>query len=98
MDAPSMTLPVQIVVRSPEITLKGRNQGEFWVRLRGNLRRQLDRRDIAWPIVSSRAKLAVSAGPAPSAAELERAVAAVAEVAGVDSYSVTRRADRGDLF
>ncbi|HJS72671.1 MAG TPA: tRNA uracil 4-sulfurtransferase ThiI [Vicinamibacteria bacterium] len=98
MDAPSISLPVQIVIRSPEITLKGRNQGEFWVRLRTNVRRQLDRRGIVWPVVSSRAKLAVSAGCAPATLDLERAVAAVSEVAGVDSYSVARRADRNDLF
>jgi tRNA uracil 4-sulfurtransferase len=98
MDAPSMALPVQIVIRSPEITLKGRNQGEFWVRLRGNLRRQLDRRGIPWPIVSARAKLSVEAGEAPSPVVLDRALTAVSEVAGVDSYSVARRADRGVLF
>ncbi len=97
-DKPSIALPVQIVIRSPEITLKGRNQGEFWVRLRTNLRRQLDRRGIPWPIVSERAKLSVLAGPAPSAADLDRALAAVSEVAGVDSYSVARKAERSALF
>ncbi len=90
-------LPVQIVIRSPEITLKGRNQGEFWNRLRTNLRRKLDRRDIHWPIVSGRAKLLLEAGIAPSAPELHRALGAVFEVAGVDSFSVARRADRNDL-
>lgn len=94
----SRALPVQIVIRSPEITLKGRNQGEFWVRLRRNLRQQLDRRGIPWPISTARARLCVEAGAAPAADELERALAAVSEVAGVDSLSVARRAERKDVF
>ncbi len=90
-------LPVQIVIRSPEITLKGRNQGDFWNRLRANLRQKLDHQEIRWPIVSARAKLSVVPGVAPSDAELDRALTAVAEVAGVASFSVARRVDRGDL-
>jgi len=98
MPAWPRTLPVQIVVRSPEITLKGRNQGEFWVRLRENLRQQLDHRAVFWPVTSGRAKLCVEAGVAPAPDELERALAAVAEVAGVDSYSVARKADHEAVF
>jgi len=98
MDESAGALPVHIVVRSPEITLKGRNQGEFWVRLRTNLRRQLDRRAISWPVTSARAKLSVEAGVAPAGEDLERALAAVSEVAGVDSFSVARRADREEVF
>ena len=98
MEASAHALPVQIVIRSPEITLKGRNQGEFWVRLRTNLRRQLDRRAVSWPVTSARAKLCVEAGVAPAGEELERALAAVSEVAGVDSFCVARRADRNEVF
>jgi thiamine biosynthesis protein ThiI len=94
----SNALPVQIVVRSPEITLKGRNQGEFWVRLRANLRRQLDGKAISWPIATARARLCVEAGLAPGAEDLERALAAVSEVAGVDSFSAARRAERKQVF
>jgi len=93
-----LPLPVQIVIRSPEITLKGRNQGDFWVRLRENLGRQLDSRGISWPIGTARARLTVEAGVSPSPADLERALTAVSEVAGVDSFSVARRADREALF
>ena len=91
-------LPVQIVIRSPEITLKGRNQGEFWVRLRTNLRRHLDRRAISWSVTSARAKLCVEAGVAPAIEDLARALSAVSEVAGVDSFSAARRADREEVF
>ncbi len=98
MDAAARTLPLQIVIRSPEITLKGRNQGEFWVRLRTNLRRQLDRRGISWPVTTARARLSVEAGVQPAAEDLERALDAVSEVAGVESFSVARRAEHGELF
>jgi thiamine biosynthesis protein ThiI len=98
MDAWTRSLPVQIVIRSPEITLKGRNQGEFWVRLRTNLRRHLDRRGVSWPVTSARAKLCVEAGVAPAAIDIERALGAVREVAGVDSFCVARRAERNELF
>src|SRR3989304_5535787 len=92
------SLPVQIVIRSPEITLKGRNQGDFWVRLRENLGRQLDARGISWPIGTARARLTGEAGVFPSAEDLDRALTAFSEVAGVDSFSVARRAGREELF
>jgi thiamine biosynthesis protein ThiI len=98
MPAWPRALPVQIVIRSPEITLKGRNQGEFWVRLRSNLRQHLDHRRISWPVTSARAKLCVEAGVAPAPEALECALTAVAEVAGVDSYSVARKVDREAVF
>jgi thiamine biosynthesis protein ThiI len=93
----ALPLPVQIVIRSPEITLKGRNQGEFWYRLRENLRRRLDRQGISWPIETARARLLVNAGAAPSPEDLALALSAVSEVAGVDSYSVARRAERREF-
>jgi thiamine biosynthesis protein ThiI len=98
MEASVPALPVQIVIRSPEITLKGRNQGEFWVRLRTNLRRQLRGRGVSWPVTTARARLCVDAGVDPAREDIDRALAAVGEVAGVDSYSVARRADRNLVF
>jgi thiamine biosynthesis protein ThiI len=94
----SPALPVQIVIRSPEITLKGRNQGEFWVRLRTNLRRQLQGRGVSWPVTTARARLSVEPSADASPEDLKRALAAVGEVAGVDSYSVARKADRKRVF
>jgi thiamine biosynthesis protein ThiI len=91
-------LSVQIVIRSPEITLKGRNQGEFWIRLRENLRQRLDRGGISWPVRTARARLCVDAGVDPRPEDLERALTAVGEVAGVDSFSLARRADRETAF
>jgi thiamine biosynthesis protein ThiI len=89
--------PLQIVVRSPEITLKGRNQGEFWTRLRANLRCHLDRAGISWPIGTARARLCIEAGVEPPAPDVERALTAVSEVAGVDSFSLARRAAMREL-
>lgn len=88
------SLPVQILMRSPEITLKGRNQGEFWLRLKGNVESHLARRGVTWPVKTARARLYVEAGTSPGSEELERALQALGEVAGVDSYSVARRIDR----
>ncbi|HEY7819950.1 MAG TPA: tRNA uracil 4-sulfurtransferase ThiI, partial [Vicinamibacteria bacterium] len=97
MEGRATGFPLQIVVRSPEITLKGRNQGEFWTRLRSNLRCHLDRRGISWPIGTARARLCVEAGRAPSSNDLERALTAVSEVAGVDSFSLAQRAAMREL-
>jgi thiamine biosynthesis protein ThiI len=93
-----VNLPIQILIRSPEITLKGRNQGEFWMRLRENLRRHLERRDVLWPIQTARARLCLDAGTDPAPDVLERALSGLAEVAGVDSYSAARRLDRNRLL
>jgi thiamine biosynthesis protein ThiI len=91
------SLPVQIVIRAPEITLKGRNQGEFWVRLRENLERRLSSQGVFWPIGTARARLFVEAGSSPATEELDRALEAVSEVAGVDSFSAALRAERDDI-
>jgi thiamine biosynthesis protein ThiI len=88
------SLPVQILIRSPEITLKGRNQGEFWLRLKGNVEKHLAHRGISWPVKTARARLYLEAGTSPGPEELERALRAVGEVAGVDSYSAARRIDK----
>jgi thiamine biosynthesis protein ThiI len=89
--------PVQILIRSPEITLKGRNQGEFWVRLRENVRHHLERRGVRWPIQTARARLCLDAGTDPSPEVLERALSGLAEVFGVDSYAPALRLDRNRL-
>jgi thiamine biosynthesis protein ThiI len=91
-------LPIEIVIRAPEITLKGRNQGDFWVQLRDNLGQQLESAGISWPISTARARLEVEAGASPTADELGRALTAVSEVAGVDSFSLARRAERETFF
>jgi thiamine biosynthesis protein ThiI len=93
-----VSLPVQILIRSPEITLKGRNQGEFWVRLRENVRHHLERRGVGWPIQTARARLCLDAGTDPSPDLIERALSGLAEVAGVDSYAAALRLDRNRLL
>lgn len=96
--APAGSLPVQILIRSPEITLKGRNQGEFWLRLKSNVQTHLARRGISWPVKTARARLFLEAGTSPDPDELERALHGLGEVAGVDSYSAARRIDHGRLM
>jgi tRNA uracil 4-sulfurtransferase len=95
---PSPALPVQILIRAPEITLKGRNQGEFWLRLKANVETHLARRGISWPVKTARARLYLEAGTRPGAAEIDRALETLGEVAGVDSYSVATRIDQSRLL
>jgi tRNA uracil 4-sulfurtransferase len=88
------SLPVQILIRSPEITLKGRNQGDFWLRLKTNVETHLARRGISWPVKTARARLYLEAGLEPGPDEIERALSTLGEVAGVDSFSSAKRIDR----
>lgn len=87
-------LPVQLSIRSPEVTLKGRNQGEFWLQLRENLETHLARRGISWPVTTARARLEIEAGLAPDEGQLDAARQTLAEVPGVDSFYVARKLER----
>ncbi|MGH9322058.1 MAG: tRNA uracil 4-sulfurtransferase ThiI [Vicinamibacteria bacterium] len=94
MGSVASELPLHIVIRSPEITLKGRNQGEFWNRLRENVRQQVGHLGFSWPVTTARARLVVEVERELGASDLERALASIGEVAGVDSFSAARRLDR----
>lgn len=87
------SLPTTILVRSPEVILKRRNQGEFWARLGANIEHALGVEGIDWPVKTARYRIEIQAG-APGEAELERALGALARVAGVDSYSAAARLSR----
>lgn len=84
-------MSISILVRSPEITLKKRNQGEFWAILRENLKHVLERSGIDWPIRNARARLEIDAGEAPDPTRVETALALLSEVPGVDAYAAARR-------
>jgi thiamine biosynthesis protein ThiI len=93
-----MDLPLQILIRSPEITLKGRNQGEFWVSLKSNVSRYLASESLDWPVRTARARLYVEAGIDPCPNGLTRALNVLGNVAGVDSFAAARRLDRNRVL
>lgn len=81
---------VQILLRSPEITLKRRNQSEFWALLRENVQHSLERAGFSWPVTHARARLDVQAGAVTDPA-LGRALDVLGRVAGVDSFAAALR-------
>ncbi|HXV61794.1 MAG TPA: tRNA uracil 4-sulfurtransferase ThiI [Vicinamibacteria bacterium] len=85
-----MPSPVNILLRSPEITLKRRNQSEFWSLLRENVQHYLDHAGISWPVKNARARLDVDAGTV-FGPELEKALGILERVAGVDSLAAALR-------
>lgn len=93
MSERSERLPTTILVRSPEITLKRRNQGEFWKHLSASVEHALLAEGIGWPVRTARYRIEVEAGD-PSAGELEQALTALGRVAGIDSYSAASRLSR----
>jgi thiamine biosynthesis protein ThiI len=93
-----MTGPrLHIVLRSPEITLKGRNQGDFWSQLRANVRHVLRRLKLRWPVKMTKGRLYVEAH-GYSTESLGTVVDALQRVAGVTSLAPAIRLRRGDLF
>jgi len=85
--------PLQILIRSPEITLKRRNQGDFWQKLRANVRHALECRGIHWPVKMAHGRLYVDALEYTSAL-LETAIETVEKTAGVSSVAVAEPVER----
>lgn len=82
-----MAVPdLQIILRSPEITLKGRNQGDFWSQLRINVRHVLRRHGLSWPVKMSRGRLYVEAR-SYTRESLRSAMATLRRVSGVSSLA-----------
>lgn len=78
----------RILLHCPEITLKGRNQGDFRQRLHSNIAERLRGLGRGWRVISAHGRACVECeGVSP--ALLEAALAAAAEVAGVESVSPT---------
>ena len=93
-------LPVprlELHIRSPEITLKGRNQGEFWAQLRGNIRHTLRREGISWPIQRRQNRLYVEAQDYTEAS-LSSVVRTIDRVCGVHSVAVAERLVRDEFL
>ena len=93
-----MTTPrLQIILRSPEITLKGRNQGNFWSQLRMNVRHVLRRLELRWPVKMSQGRLYVEPH-SYNAESLQTVIEALQRMAGVTSLAPAMRLRRQDLF
>ena len=93
MSETSERLPTTILVRSPEIILKRRNQGEFWKHLSKSIEHALGAEGIDWPVKTARYRIEVEAGD-PSEEALERALTALGRVAGIDTHSAAARLSR----
>ena len=87
---------MHILLKSPEITLKGRNQGDFWNQLRSNVKRYL--RSWDWPsrVETARARLYVQGEP--KALELEKALETLSWVSGVDAIAAAKKIDRQQVL
>jgi thiamine biosynthesis protein ThiI len=93
-----MTTPaLEIIVRSPEITLKGRNQGDFWSQLRTNVRHVLRRLDLRWPVKMTHGRLYVEASNY-SESSLAKVIHALQGVSGITSLAPAVRLRHQDLF
>ena len=87
---------VQIVLRSPEITLKGRNQGDFWAQFRANVRHVLRRQEHRWPVKMTRGRLYVEARE-DDPEVLASVVETLQRVSGVTSLAPAIRLRRSQL-
>lgn len=88
--------PLQIILRSPEITLKGRNQGDFWSQLRANVRHVLKRQELRWPVKMTRGRLYVEARDYDEAS-LASVLETLQRVSGVTSLAPAVRLKCADV-
>ncbi len=88
---------LELHIRSPEITLKGRNQSDFWSQLRGNIRHTLRSEGISWPMQRRQGRLYVEAQDYTEAS-LKSAVRTIDRVCGVHSVAVAERLARDELL
>ena len=83
-DSAEEALPRRILIRSPEIRIKGRNRGFFREALKRNLRSRLAGMGLRWRARSTGDRVWIEVPP-EEASELDRALAAAATVFGVHS-------------
>ena len=87
MENVSLT-PNRIVLRCPEITLKGKNQDDFMLALVENVAHRLRAIGARWQVHYAHGRVYVDV-PGAQAEMVEEAVQALSEVAGVDSLAAT---------
>ncbi len=78
----------RIVLRSPELTLKGRNRGMFERALVKNVRKRLRGLGLSWPVLVPHGRVYVD-NEDLSPERLEQVLQALSEVAGVESLAPT---------
>ena len=78
----------RLLLHCPDITLKGRNQGDFQDALVRNVHHVLKRTQLDWTVSAARGRVYVESGDR-SPAEVEQALDALEKVAGVASLGDT---------
>ena len=81
-----MLQPNRIVLRSPELTLKGRNRTEFEQRLVCNVRQRLDSLGLRWQVHGAHGRVYVDVGELQSHS-LDAVLQGLSEVAGIHSLA-----------
>lgn len=76
----------RILMHSPDITLKGRNQDMFRLQLVENIRRRLHALGLSWPVGSARGRAYVDT-TGRDGGDIAAAVTALADTAGVTSLA-----------
>ncbi|WP_440995135.1 tRNA uracil 4-sulfurtransferase ThiI [Arhodomonas sp. SL1] len=86
----------RILVHYAEVALKGKNRRDFESRLRRNIRIRLQREGLDWAVRRGRDRIVVhpERGDEPG---MERALAALGEIAGIATYAPTVFIDQGRL-
>lgn len=86
-----MTIPInKILIRYGEISLKGKNRGEFEILLRKNIKRRLYAEALRWRVRRAHGRILVEVPEPISAADIESACQAIQQVAGVTSCAPCR--------
>lgn len=78
----------RIVLRCPELTLKGRNRGLFERLLVGNISRKLESLGLSWAVHLAHGRVYVDVDP-QSADDLDPVLRSLSELAGVESLSAS---------
>ena len=86
----------RILLHSPDITLKGKNQGEFQQQLEANIRLRLRALGLAWQVGSARGRAHVDTADR-GRADIEAAVRALGDVAGITSLAAAMWLRRGEV-
>jgi thiamine biosynthesis protein ThiI len=76
----------RILLHSPDITLKGKNQGDFQQKLEANIRLRLHALGLAWQVGSARGRAWVDT-TGRGATDIDAAVRALGDIAGVTSLA-----------
>lgn len=86
-----MTVPInKILIRYGEISLKGKNRGEFEILLRKNIKRRLYAEALRWKVRRAHGRILVEVPEQASAGDIDTACEAARQVAGITSVAPCR--------